>query len=183
MTSVVSAVSTATVTVTGTSTAIVNVGSAIPVIPLYSGSFTDNTVQTNAGTAVANTVSIGASDDANGITVADGTKIVYNYAGRYYFSFLGQFITTGGGSNYAVTMWHSVNGSAVANSAYQYTTSGVGGQVLGNIADIVVANAGDYVQFHWWSTNTYMRLTNVAAGTAPTRPTSPSVNINTFNVG
>lgn len=192
MTDVTVTMSTAVVTVADTSATVNVMGPAIPtvtvsaggVLPsLFSGSFIDSTVQTNGGTAVANLVSIGASDDAYGISLQDGSKIVYANAGRYMVNFLGQFITTGGGSNYAVTVWYAVNGSAVTNSAYQYTTTGVGGQVLGNIQDIVVANAGDYVQFYWWSTNTYMRLTNVAAGTAPTRPASPSVNINTYNVG
>jgi hypothetical protein len=90
---------------------------------------------------------------------------------------LGQFITTGGGSNYQVNVWYALNGTAVTQSTAVFTTSGVNNQVLANIEDLVTVNANDYIQFYWSSQNTYMELLAVTAGSSPTRPASPSVNL------
>jgi len=90
---------------------------------------------------------------------------------------LGQFITTGGGSNYQVNVWYALNGTAVTESTAIFTTSGVNNQVLANIEDLVTVNANDYIQFYWSSQNTYMELLAATAGSSPTRPASPSVNL------
>ena len=95
---------------------------------------------------------------------------------------LGQFITTGGGSNYQVNVWYAVNGTAVTESTAVFTTAGVNNQVLANIEDLVTVNAGDYIQFYWSSQNTYMELLSVASGTSPTRPASASVNLHVEQV-
>ena len=69
-------------------------------------------------------------------------------------------------------------------SAYTFTTtSAQGAQTLGNVEQIITANAGDYIQFYWQAAATGMALTPTSAGTNPTRPASPSVNLNIFNVG
>jgi hypothetical protein len=52
----------------------------------------------------------------------------------------------------------------------------------GNPAAIALA-ANDYLKFYWWSQATGMKLLATAAGTSPTRPLSPSVNVSIFNVG
>ena len=65
----------------------------------------------------------------------------------------------------------------MTQSTAVFTTSGVNNQVLANIEDLVTVNAGDYIQFYWSSQNTYMELLAVAAGSSPTRPASPSVNL------
>jgi hypothetical protein len=41
---------------------------------------------------------------------------------------------------------------------------------------------GDFLQFYWWSPAAGMALTPTATGSNPTRPASPSVNVNVFNV-
>jgi len=150
---------------------------------LYYGSFYDTTTQTNGGATTANLVTINTTDVASGISVVAGSKVTFANAGSYGLQFTGQFITTGGGSNYAVTVWYAVNGTPATGSAFTYTTSGVNGQILGVCQDTNIFNAGDYIQFYWWSQNTYMQLVSTAAGSNPTRPLAPSIKLNTWNVG
>lgn len=156
-----------------------------PSSSLYYGSFYDTTTQTNvAGATGANLITFNTTDVAGGISIVSNSKITFANAGAYCINFLGQFITSGGGSNYAVTVWYTINGGAPATgSGFTFTTAGVNNQVLANVEDTNTFNAGDYIQFYWWSQNTYMELLYTAAGSNPTRPFSPSVNLNVFNVG
>jgi hypothetical protein len=158
--------------------------------PLYNGSFEDLTTQTSAGTTSANVVTVGTTTHSNGVSVVSGSRITYANAGNYYVNFLGQFKFSGGASNYDVTVWYAKNGTNVANSAYTYTlTSAQGSQTIANLTDIVTVAAGDYIQFYWYTSVTPsagpngIYLFSAAAGASPTRPASPSVNINTFNIG
>ena len=143
----------------------------------YFGSFYDITTQTNASSTSSNVIAIGQTFNANGISIVGGNKATFSTSGTYLTNLLGQFITTGGGSNYQVTVWIAQNGTTIPNSAYTFTTGGVNQQVLANIETNIVANAGDYIQFYWSSQNTYMQLLTTAAGSSPTRPFSPSVNL------
>jgi hypothetical protein len=152
-------------------------------ISLYYGSFFDTTTQNNASTVAENVVSIGTLANANGIHLQSGTRVVFEHAGAYLINFLGQFITAGGGSNYMVTVWFKLNGTVVPNSAFTFTTAGVNQQVLANLETIYNVSASDYVEFCWSSQNQYMKLLPIVAGTSPTRPLSPSVNLVIYNVG
>jgi len=140
------------------------------------GTFFDTTTQTNTGATSSNVVNLNSSGVTNGISVQNGNQVTFTNAGNYLVNFLGQFITTGGGSNYAVEVWVAINGQIFPNSSYTFTTSGVNNQVLANVETIVSVNPGDYIQFVWYSSNTYMQLLPTAAGTNPTRPFSPSAN-------
>jgi hypothetical protein len=148
----------------------------------YYANFYDTTTQTNAGTAVANLVTINSNAGSSGVSVVAGSKVTFANAGTYLVNFLGQFVTTGGGSDYKVTVWYALNGSNVANGSFVFTTSGVNNQVLANVEDAITVSAGDYIQFYWQSNNTYMQLQYVAAASNPTRPASPSVNLNVAQV-
>lgn len=145
----------------------------------YYGSFESTQSQTNGGYATnsQNLVTFNTTSIANGISVSGGT-VTFANPGTYLANFLGQFITTGGGSNYQVNVWYQINGSAVANAGYVFTTGGVNNQVLANVEDTLVINAGDTLAFYWSSQNQYMQLQYVNAGTAPTRPASPSAKLN-----
>jgi len=152
-------------------------------ISLFYGNFYDTTTQNNASIIAENVVSIGTLANANGVHLQSGSRVVFENAGAYLINFLGQFITTGGGSNYMVTVWFKLNGTVVPNSAFTFTTAGVNQQVLANLETIYHVNANDYVEFCWSSQNQYMKLLPTAAGTSPTRPESPSVNLVIYNVG
>lgn len=149
---------------------------------LYSATFFDTTLQTNAGATTANQVKINTQQQGNGFTLSSDSITVLNSA-VYFISASMQLAFTGGASNYNVTVWFTVNNNIVPNSSFTFTTTGAqNDQTLATIIDTIQLNAGDNVKFYWWSQATGMRLLPTAAGTNPNRPLSPSVNITIFNV-
>lgn len=149
---------------------------------LYSATFFDTTLQTNAGATTANQVKINTQQQGNGFTLSSDSITVLNTA-VYFISASMQLAFTGGASNYNVTVWFTVNNNIVPNSAFTFTTTGAqNDQTLATITDTISLNAGDNIKFYWWSQATGMRLLPTAVGTNPDRPLSPSVNISIFNV-
>jgi len=155
-----------------------------PTTNLYSATFFDTTLQTNGGATTANQVLINSTQIANGFTLGPNNRINVTNAGTYFLSLGLQLAFTGGASNYNVTVWYTVNDVIVPNSAFTFTTTGAqNDQTLAKITDTIPLTAGQYLKFYWWSQATGMRLLPTAAGTNPTRPASPSVNLSIFNVG
>jgi len=158
-------------------------GPAGPTTNLYSATFFDTTLQTNGGATTANQVLINSTQVANGFTL-NSNRIDVTNAGTYFLSLALQLAFTGGASNYNVTVWYTVNDVIVPNSAFTFTTTGAqNDQTLAKITDTIALTAGQYLKFYWWSQATGMRLLPTAAGSNPTRPASPSVNLSIFNVG
>jgi hypothetical protein len=154
-------------------------------VTFYSGTFFDATEQLNGGATVANQVRIGSTQEAYGFTLGPDNRINILNSGVYFIGANLQLAFTGGASSpYNVTVWYTINDAIVPNSAFTFSTSSAQlDQTLAALSDTVTLNAGDYIKFYWWSTVTGMKLLTTAAGTNPTRPLSPSVNINIFNVG
>jgi hypothetical protein len=149
---------------------------------LYSGTFFDTTLQTNAGATTANQVKINTTQQATGMTLGTDSINILNSA-IYFISASFQLAFTGGASNYNVTVWFTINDAIAPNSSFTFTTTGAqNDQTLAVITDTIQLNSGDNVKFFWWSQATGMRLIPTAAGTNPDRPLSPSVNITIFNV-
>ncbi len=149
---------------------------------LYSGTFFDNTTQTNGGATVANQVLINSTQLANGFTLTNN-RIDVTHTAVYFLDLSLQFTFTGGASNYNITVWYTINDEIAPNSAFTFTTTGAqNDQTLAVITDTIAINAGQYIKFYWWSQATGMKLLATAAGTNPTRPLSPSVNFSIFNV-
>lgn len=160
---------------------------------LYNGSFEDTTTQVSSGTTSATLVKVNTTTTSNGVSVDNNdtnSKITFTTAGDYHVNFLGQFKFSGGASSYDVTVWYAKNGTLVPNSASTFTlTSAQGSQTMANFTDIISVNAGDYIQFYWYTSvapsagPNGIYLYSAPAGTNPTRPASRSVKINIFNVG
>ena len=151
---------------------------------LYSATFFDTNTQTNAGATSANLVKINTIQNANGFSLGVNNNIIVNNTDTYFLSASLQLAFTGGASNYNVTVWYAINNNIVPNSAFTFTTTGAqNDQTLAVITDTIQLFAGDSVTFYWWSQATGMKLLPTPAGTNPTRPLSPSVNISIFNVG
>jgi hypothetical protein len=150
--------------------------------PAY-GNFYDTTTQTNAGTTSSNLVTLNSTTASKSVSVVSGSKVTFATAGTYLVNFLGQYAFTGGASNYTITVWYAINGSPVANSSFTFTTtSAQNANVLATVEDITSLTAGDYIQFYWWSGAGGMALTYVGAGSNPTRPASPSVNLHAIQL-
>jgi hypothetical protein len=151
-------------------------------VNLYSATFFDTNTQNNGGATTANLVLIGSTQASKGFTLSNNSIIVVN-AGIYFFSANMQLAFTGGASNYNVTVWYTINDVISPNSAFTFTTTGAqNDQTLATITDTISLTAGQYLKFYWWSQATGMKLLSTSAGTNPTRPLSPSVNISIFNV-
>jgi len=152
--------------------------------PLYCGSFENTTTLTNAGTTSSNLVTFDTTSTSNGVSVVSSSQVTFAHTGRYLMNFLGQFSFVGGASNYNITVWWAKNGTIVTNGASTFTTtSAQSAQIMANVEDIIQVNSGDYIQFYWWAGASGISLTSTAAATNPTRPASPSVKLNIFNVG
>jgi len=148
------------------------------------GSFENTTTLTNAGTTSSNLVTFDTTSISNGVSLVSGSRITFANAGNYLINFLGQFQFSGGASNYNITVWWAKNGTIENNSASTFTTtSSQASQIMANVEDIITVAAGDYIQFYWWAGAAGISLVPTAAGTNPTRPLSPSVKLNIFNVG
>jgi hypothetical protein len=137
--------------------------------------------QINGGSTTANKVSLDSIDTTNGI-ILDNNALIISNSGQYLINWLGQFTcTTGGGSGGNITTWYTVNGVAAPNSSYTFRMPiSLISQVLTNVEDINTFNAGDRIEFYWWtdvSPANAIQLTYTPAGTNPTRPASPSVKI------
>jgi hypothetical protein len=153
-------------------------------VSLYSATFFDSTTQNNGGATVANQVLIGSTQAANGFTLGPDNRINVTNTGTYYIDLALQLTFTGGASNYNVTVWYTINDVNVPNSAFTFTTTGAqNDQTLAHLSDTIAMTAGQYIKFYWWSPATGMKLLATAAGSNPTRPLSPSVNFNIFNIG
>jgi hypothetical protein len=156
------------------------------VAPLYCGSFENTSTLTNAGITSSNLITFDTTSTSNGISVVSSSQITFVNAGRYLVNFLGQFAFAGGASNYNITVWwvKTSNGTTTTSPSSTFTTtSAQGSQTMANVEDILQVAAGDYIQFYWWAGAAGISLLSTAAGTNPTRPASPSVKLNIFNVG
>jgi hypothetical protein len=148
------------------------------------GSFEDSTTQSSGGTTTANLITFNTTSHSNGVSMVSGSRLTFNTAGTYVLNLLGQFFFSGGASNYNITVWVAKNGSTLANSAYTFTTtSSQGAQTLANLEDTYTVNAGDYFQFYWWAAAAGVTLSPTAAASNPTRPASPSANLNVWRIG
>jgi hypothetical protein len=156
----------------------------ISIPTLYSATFFDTTLQTNGGATTANQVLINSTQINNGFTLNGNSSVTILNTATYFFTCSLQLAFTGGASNYNVTVWFTINDVIEPNSAFTFTTTGTqNDQTLAVITDTKLINAGQNIKFYWWSQATGMRLLPTVDGTNPTRPLSPSVNINIFNVG
>ena len=155
----------------------------ISIPTLYSATFFDTTLQTNGGATTANQVLINSTQTNNGFTLNGNSSVTILNTATYFFTCSLQLAFTGGASNYNVTVWFTINDVIEPNSAFTFTTTGAqNDQTLAVITDTKLINAGQNIKFYWWSQATGMRLLPTSAGSNPTRPLSPSVNLSIFNV-
>ena len=148
-----------------------------------SATFFDTTTQNNGGATTANQVLINSTQNANGFSIGANNNIIVNNTATYFFSVSLQLAFTGGASNYNVTVWYTLDDVIIPNSAFTFTTTGAqNDQTLATLTDTIEINAGQSLKFYWWSQATGMKLLSTAAGSNPTRPLSPSVNMSIFNV-
>jgi hypothetical protein len=148
----------------------------------YYGSFFDVTAQqSNAGASSANLVLIGGVYESNGISIQDGSKVTFSYAGTYSIVFSLQFVNDNAVEQ-DVSVWlkNIVSGvtSNVADSTVVYTIdadTGSLGKLVAINPFILTVEAGEQIQIYWQSPSTDVYLKTIAAQTSPAVPRAPAV--------
>lgn len=150
----------------------------------YYGAFSDYTTQT----PVANTATpilLGVTDEANGVSVASGSRVTFAYAGTYNVQWSGQFVNTDTADS-DVSVWFRKNGVDVPGStgivAVPSKHGSTNGHALPSWNFVLTVAANDYVQFYWSSTLTTVAITTFPISGTPTRPTTASVVVTATQV-
>lgn len=140
----------------------------------YFGAFSSTETQTvAAGTAVPMTLD--TVDDAVGVLITDGSRVVLSNPGVWNVQFSAQLLKTSGGTG-VISIWLAKNGSPVAGSCTDV-------QVQGNATEAVAAwnwlvrttGVNEYLQVMWSDTTGDVTLHAHPARTGPVRPSVPSV--------
>jgi hypothetical protein len=142
------------------------------------GAFQDSTDQVAASTTVAYPVTFNTTDFSNGVSIVSNSRITVEDAGIWNLQFSLQFTNTTNASQ-DVDVWFRVNGTNIANSNSRYGLAPRKG--AGDPFHVIMAlnyfaslNASDYIEIVWRTTDTGVSIEQYAAGTSPTRPSTPS---------
>ena len=140
----------------------------------YFGAFSSTETQTVAAdTAVPMTLD--TVDDAVGVSITDGSRVVLSNPGVWNVQFSAQLLKSSGGTG-VISIWLAKNGSPVAGSCTDV-------QVQGNATEAVAAwnwlvrttGVNEYLQVMWSDTTGDVTLHAHPARTGPVRPSVPSV--------
>jgi hypothetical protein len=154
--------------------------------PIY-GSFYDMTDQPLVSTTAAQVISVGTTAEANGISIVDGNKITFEYAGTYSLTFSIQ-ITNLANSVEKAIFWLKTNGVDYPDSATEIDIQprkGAGNpnrQVI-TINYVATAAAGQSVEIWWSGTSTQLTVEALPAGTTPVYPAIPSIILTAVGAG
>lgn len=144
----------------------------------YYGAFSDTTDQTIASTTTAYVVAIGTTDESNGVSITSGNRITFANAGTYSIIYSIQ-LDSADTSIHDVDIWLRKNGSDVTGTNSQFSVpnshGGTNGHLIAVCNYVLTLAAGDYLQLAWSATSTNISIQTYAAGTSPTRPTTPGV--------
>jgi hypothetical protein len=146
------------------------------------GMFEDNTTQLRGGATSANLMLLGTTDYSNGVSVVSGSRITIATTGIYNIQFSAQFARAAGTGFATVEVWLAKNGANVAGSNGQVNVPLSGGKNIAAWNYLADVSSGDYFQLYWSSTDANIELLASAAGTNPTRPTTPSIIVTVTQV-
>jgi hypothetical protein len=146
------------------------------------GMFEDNTTQLSGGSTSANLMLLGTTDYSNGVSVVSGSRITIATTGIYNIQFSAQFARAAGIGFATVEVWLAKNGANVAGSNGQVNVPLSGGRNIAAWNYLADVSSGDYFQLYWSSTDANIELLASAAGTNPTRPTTPSIIVTVTQV-
>jgi hypothetical protein len=143
--------------------------------PLNYGAFQDSNTQASGGATSANLVLLRTTDYSNGVSVVSNSRMTVATTGIYNVQFSIQFSRAAGAGFSTVEVWLAKNGTNVVGSNGQVNVPQSGGKNIAAWNYIIQANSGDYFELYWSSTDASVEMLYAAAGTNPTRPTTPSV--------
>ena len=145
------------------------------------GNFYSTVSQTNAGATAANVITYNTTDLSSGISIVSSSRITIANAGIYNIEFSAQLQKNSGGDD-QVDIWLAKNGSNVANSNTTIMLHSNPGYEVAAWNFLVQANAGDYYELYWSSSDTTAQIHAASAGTNPTRPAIPSIILSVTQV-
>jgi hypothetical protein len=151
-------------------------------VSLNYGAFQDSNTQASGGATSANLMLLGTTDSSNGVSIVSGSRMTVATTGIYDIQFSAQFARAAGTGFSTVEVWLAKNGTNVASSNGQVNVPQSGGKNIAAWNYVVQANSGDYYQLYWSSTDANIELLAAAAGTNPTRPTTPSIIVTVTQV-
>jgi hypothetical protein len=146
------------------------------------GSFSDSSTQNNAGATSANVMTFDTTDLSVGVSVVSSSRITVALPGVYNLLFSSQFLRAGGTGFSTVDVWVRKNGVDVEYSTGAFNVPNSGGKTVASWDYLFNLASGDYIEFLWCSSDTSVQMWAAAAGTGPTRPTTPSVAVTVMQV-
>ena len=146
----------------------------VQVDPKWFGSFYSTQDQTNAGATATNKVTLNVTDIASGVSIVSNSRITIANSGVYNIAFSAQLEKTDSGDD-TVQIWLQKNGQNVANTTTEVTIVGNNGKFVAAWNFFVAAQAGDYYELCWHSTDTAVSLQAQGTASNPSRPEIPSV--------
>lgn len=142
----------------------------------FYGSFTDLQDQTNAGATATNKIKARTTELTNGVSIVDDSKITIANVGVYDIQFSVQLNKSGGGTATA-QIWVQKNGSNIADTTTEVVLSGNNARLVAAWNYFVSAQAGDFFELCWHSSDTGVFLDYIAPASNPSRPAIPSIII------
>jgi hypothetical protein len=135
--------------------------------------------QTNSGATSENLLSYNQIVVRNGVTVEDGTKIRFPYAGQYLVTFSLQVVNKDNVvREFEVWAKNSGTNYPLSNSRIDVPARksvGVWGHALPAVSGIFSVQQDEYLEIAWWGETTDVQLEAFGTNTNPTRPAIPSV--------
>jgi hypothetical protein len=151
------------------------------------GSFYDMTDQPIVSTTAAQVISLGSTAEANGISIVDGNKVTFEYAGTYSLTFSIQ-VTNLANSVEKAIFWVRTNNLDYPDSATEIDlparkAADIPNRQVITINYVATAAAGQSVEIWWSGSSTGLKVESLPAGTAPVSPAVPSIILTTTGAG
>lgn len=157
------------------------------IAPNPHATFSSSVDQAIVNSALAQVVTFNTTINADGISLADNTKIILPQIGNYLFSVSGVALCTAGLDQEA-SIWFRKNGNDVINSNTYITVPRNNSMVIAVTFSLPCTTPGDYYELWFSGQSTSVRLDAVAAVTGsstfpPNQPASPSIIITVAQIG
>lgn len=152
------------------------------------GSFYDTTTVTLLQN-VATAIPLGVTQFANGVSIADGSKISFSKTGKFNITFSSQVIKEDNGDD-VISIWlcKGTNGGACTNIPWTNTDmvfSGLNSRHVAAWNFFVDVTSGEYVQLMISSAGTTLKtkILSTSGQSSPTRPEIPGTILTVNQVG
>ena len=137
------------------------------------GSFYDTSTQLNPTASLAMPMRINSTYEANGVSLSNGSKMVFSNSGTYNIQFSTVFNKSNSASG-LVDIWFSKNGNYITQSNTSFNIAGQATTIASwNFINTVESN--DYIQLYWSSPDTTISIVPTGTQSNPVRPAVPSV--------